>query len=724
MSEPRTVRSGWWGLLLLALWTALAAWWLKPPDPLPANAPAASFSAVRAMTVLDGLIGDVGPHPLGTPPARIVETRLVRHLRALGLHPEVTPRTLCTHNTCATVRNVVALIPGADRDADLIMLSAHYDSVRSGPGAGDDGAGVASALEITRILRHLGPQERGVLLVLNEGEELGLLGAQAFVEQSPWAGRVGAVVNLEARGTGGPSYLFEIAGSTRTIVQNYARWATAPAVSSTYIAIYDLLPNNTDVSVFAQHDIPAANLAFLGNGRWYHTPLDDLAHLDPASVQHHGEQGLGLVRALAAADLPETAPANDVAFDVMGLFILRWPEAWAIPLAVLAALMGLGGVLGLFLRRWMSPWRLLGAVALVLGWTAACVAAAWGIDLGLTALGASWHAVPLPFLVGVWATVLALTFAAGMIARRLGRKATWGALILVQGTVAIALATLLPGASYLGLIPALGLAFPLAGRALRADRRTQDVLDAVATVPSLFALQLALALQTAVGLSGIAVAAPLVLGLWPLLPWLGDGKTYRQGPGWAGTVAALGVAAVSFALAAFMPAATATAPQAMEVEAWDDGTATRWRAESRGWPRPAGLPEPWSAEGDIRASGVLPTTGEGHARIQVRSEGDNLLATIGAGPTIDEVIIQLRGPVSAASVEGQPVDPDRAITFLGGIPGGLTLALKPAGPGPIDARIMEGETAVPAGLPPLPEHWVPIHNGFRHYRASTRPIRP
>ena len=54
--------------------------------------------------------------------------------------------------------------------------------------------------------------------------------------------------------------------------------ATAPSVSSLYTAIYALLPNNTDATVYGR-DLPVANVAFLGGGVRYHTPVDDLAHL-------------------------------------------------------------------------------------------------------------------------------------------------------------------------------------------------------------------------------------------------------------------------------------------------------------------------------------------------------------------------------------------------------------------------------------------------------------
>ena len=46
----------------------------------------------------------------------------------------------------ASVRNVVAVLPGRD-PTGRIILTAHHDSVQTGPGASDDGAGVSALLD-------------------------------------------------------------------------------------------------------------------------------------------------------------------------------------------------------------------------------------------------------------------------------------------------------------------------------------------------------------------------------------------------------------------------------------------------------------------------------------------------------------------------------------------------------------------------------------------------
>src|SRR5690606_41665902 len=59
---------------------------------------------------------------------------------------------------------------------------------------------------------------------LSDAEELGLLGAQLFVNKHPWAKDVGLVLNFEARGSGGPSYmLLETNNGNKKLVETFEK---------------------------------------------------------------------------------------------------------------------------------------------------------------------------------------------------------------------------------------------------------------------------------------------------------------------------------------------------------------------------------------------------------------------------------------------------------------------------------------------------------------------
>jgi len=110
--------------------------------------------------------------------------------------------------------NVVAEIPGADPKLkdELVMLGGHLDSWQSSPGATDNAAGCAVAMEAARILKAIGAEPRRTIRVaLWTGEEQGLLGSRAYVkkhfgdrdtmELQPDHERLSAYFNLD-NGTG------------------------------------------------------------------------------------------------------------------------------------------------------------------------------------------------------------------------------------------------------------------------------------------------------------------------------------------------------------------------------------------------------------------------------------------------------------------------------------------------------------------------------------------
>lgn len=80
--------------------------------------------------------------------------------------------------------NIIAEIPGTDRNAGYVMAGAHFDSWVAGDGAVDNGAGSAVVLEAARIIKELGLRpKRTIRFVLWSGEEQGLLGSRAYVEK-------------------------------------------------------------------------------------------------------------------------------------------------------------------------------------------------------------------------------------------------------------------------------------------------------------------------------------------------------------------------------------------------------------------------------------------------------------------------------------------------------------------------------------------------------------
>lgn len=201
-------------LLGLAIWLSLAS--LRPPAVVPATAPPAEFSAERAIRHLRVIARE--PHPPGSAAHAQVRSYILGQFAGLGLETQVQTATVVLGRwgspyPAATVRNVLARLKGTG-GGKALLLAGHYDSAPVSPGASDDGHSAAVLLETLRALRS-GPRlARDVIFLLTDGEEAGLLGAAAFTEQHPWAKEVGLVLNFEARGTSGPSFLSKPARRT------------------------------------------------------------------------------------------------------------------------------------------------------------------------------------------------------------------------------------------------------------------------------------------------------------------------------------------------------------------------------------------------------------------------------------------------------------------------------------------------------------------------------
>jgi len=428
-------------VLLVAL--ALAVFARRLPEALGRDAPPELFSAARALAVLERFA--LRPHPVGTGEHECVRETVVAELAALGLEPE--QREGLEQGVPLT--NLVARLPGY-ASTGTVLCVAHYDTKPTSPGAGDDGAGTVAWLEALRALRARGWQPRNdVVLLLSDGEELGLFGAKLFAREPQALDGVRVVVNLEAIGNGGPAVLFELGPANGARVREYARVVEAPAATSLSDAIYARMPNDTDLTVFLRRGLHGFNLALTTGNAAYHAPHDLPANLDPRSLQHLGESALALLAALGERDLAAGMDASDVSyFDLFGRALLVWPRA----LDVVPVLLGVALTAGVW-RRARRSWReLLGA------WGRHALAAA-GSALGFVLVWAAldalcWCLTPrLEWVAGnttsgaLLFVALVLVFAGRGAQRADGAARAQDALAAWSGAAALALVAC-PGASY------------------------------------------------------------------------------------------------------------------------------------------------------------------------------------------------------------------------------------------------------------------------------------
>ncbi len=326
-------------VIVLLLWILMAGYAdlrYRPVEPLGENAASDQFSAGRAAKHLPIVVDGQKSRAAGTSQNDEARNRIVDLLESFGyetqiqsgvgsVNPLVRQRS---EQEIVPVNNILVRLRGKDPHS-AILLAAHFDSVPYGPGASDDGVGTAAVIEIARMLSRAEPPDHDMIFLLTDGEELGLLGATLFVKNHTWAKDVAVAINLEARGTSGPSLMFQTSSASRWLVPLFGRVSPKPFSSSLFYEIYKRLPNDTDFSKFRDAGMQGYDFAFIGDVKNYHTVDDCLENVSLGSLQHHGQHALGLMRELDKLDFEKQPTGRVVYFDLFGWKLIWWPAKWS-----------------------------------------------------------------------------------------------------------------------------------------------------------------------------------------------------------------------------------------------------------------------------------------------------------------------------------------------------------------------------------------------------------
>lgn len=334
--------------IIIVLFTLVILFWMKfslMPRESTSEAPLTDFSEKRAIKHIKSIADQ--PHYVGSANHKIVGNYLEKELQKLGLQTTIQEGyTLTDWGNLVKSRNILARIKGSGSGKALLLLS-HYDSAphSNSHGAADNATGVATILEGVRAFLHNKNQHQNDIIILfSDAEELGLNGAELFVSKSPWAKQVGLVLNFEARGTAGPSYmLLEVNQGNAALIKGFADANVRfPVSNSLMYSIYKMLPNDTDLTVFREAGkIQGLNFAFIDDHFNYHTQQDDLEHLDIKSVSHQGSYLMPLLSHFSNANL-NLDVAEDHNYFNTPLYFFHYPFSWNYILLIVASVLFLG----------------------------------------------------------------------------------------------------------------------------------------------------------------------------------------------------------------------------------------------------------------------------------------------------------------------------------------------------------------------------------------------
>lgn len=365
------------------------------------------------------------------------------------------------------IQNVIARLaprdpPPAVDQRHSLLVNCHYDTAPGSPGASDDSIGCAIMLEILHVLsRRKEPLPHPIIFLFNGAEENILQGSHGFITQHEWAKEVAAFVNLEACGAGGKELLFQASPSDPWLVKAYVDGAVRPYGSIVAEEVFQsgLIPSDTDFRIFRDFGgIPGLDFAFAKNGYVYHTKYDNMDYIPDGSIQHAGDNILGLIlKILEAQELSDgnsvgasgdTNTIRAVYFDFLGIVMVNYSVAVSsimvkliiiISLVSMAMRMKASATGGRELHRRelaLQVWGRIQALLVTVGsWGLGLVACVL-VALMLTAAGSTMSWYKQPYLVlGLYystmiATLMACHWGLTVIRRRHLKASTTGLKVL------------------------------------------------------------------------------------------------------------------------------------------------------------------------------------------------------------------------------------------------------------------------------------------------------
>jgi hypothetical protein len=234
--------------------------------------------------------------------------------------------------------NVVGIIRGSDPvlSAEAVIVGAHYDHVGIGApvedsvfdatgafvgmemdsiynGADDDASGVVAVLEVARALAAGDPPQRTIVFVLSTGEERGLIGTNYYIAH-PVIPMEQTVADLQIEMIGRPDSL--AGGVGGAWLTGYERSTMGDFLASTGSRIVpdQRLEQNffgrSDNIAFAVLGIPAHTVSSFNLHDEYHTPKDEVRHVDFVHMSTVIESTIDMVRAIASGPRPEWHPGG------------------------------------------------------------------------------------------------------------------------------------------------------------------------------------------------------------------------------------------------------------------------------------------------------------------------------------------------------------------------------------------------------------------------------
>lgn len=317
------------------------------------------------------------PHAIGTKAHQEVGDYIIQQAKKNGLQVELQIDTISgTYRNCTQdivqVRNILVAKAGQDSD-DIVMLAGHYDTHPNTPGTSDDGTAIAVMLQQMEYYAQQSTKN-SLLFMFTDAEEIGLYGAQVFMNNYPHKDKIKQIINVEARGNDGPALFFETNVGNQQTIRDVSRFKHVRANALMY-EVYKRLPNNSDFSHYKKLDANGVNMANIDGFVHYHAPTDNLQYANKTTIQHHQYLIAEMMHYYANTPLKNKAESDSTYFNLLSFILVVYPPIINLIMLLISVLL-----VPVFMKKTMYDYRfkkvLLAVLSILLG-IVACVFSAY-----------------------------------------------------------------------------------------------------------------------------------------------------------------------------------------------------------------------------------------------------------------------------------------------------------------------------------------------------------
>lgn len=223
--------------------------------------------------------------PIGSRGEKDAVEYLRNRFRNMGYEVELQSYTAPDGRTGS---NVIATKAAETSDADILVVSAHHDSVVTAYGASDNGSGVGALLAVAEMVKDL-PTDTEIRFISFTGEEDGKLGSRYYTSKLSAAEKQRMIGDIQFDMIGG----LGASGVQVCTMDGEANWLT-DLLQAKSAGLSRNAESASDHAPFQLAGIPAVQLTQVGRGYLYHSAADTAENLNYWTIA-------GAARAAAAA---------------------------------------------------------------------------------------------------------------------------------------------------------------------------------------------------------------------------------------------------------------------------------------------------------------------------------------------------------------------------------------------------------------------------------------